>query len=151
MQGIYMRIHARHAWFLLFTLILVFLLTGCNNPLSYFSHRIIKYTSYRDIPGVTGDDIRAIDAIREKYGSLVYGAIPSTETFYTTDGEVGGYSALLCDWLSELFGIPFVPRVYEWGDILPGLESGVIDFNGDMMLADERQKKNKPKKQCKMQ
>ncbi|MDR0601105.1 MAG: transporter substrate-binding domain-containing protein, partial [Treponema sp.] len=98
------------------------------------------YSSYRDIPGVSGGEIEAIEAFREQGRSFVYGMNESTESFYDEYGVIHGYSALFCGWLSHLFGIPFTPGVYEWGDLIAGLESGRIDFTGELTANDERRK-----------
>jgi signal transduction histidine kinase/DNA-binding response OmpR family regulator/ABC-type amino acid transport substrate-binding protein len=98
------------------------------------------YTSYMDIPGVSAEEIAAIEAFRAGERSLVYGMNPSTETFYDGNGKIRGYTALFCDWLSELFGVRFEPAVYEWGGLVAGLEEGTIDFTGELTATDERRK-----------
>jgi len=99
-----------------------------------------EFTFYQDIPGVTDDEIIAIEALREEVASFVYGMNPSTEAFYDESGEIRGYTALFCDWLTELFGIPFKPGLYEWGDLVAGLETGDIDFTGELTATSERRK-----------
>jgi signal transduction histidine kinase/CheY-like chemotaxis protein/ABC-type amino acid transport substrate-binding protein len=96
------------------------------------------FSSYRDIPGVTEEEINAIEGLRGN--SFIYGMTPSTEAFIREDNAIGGFSALFCQWLSELFGIPFEPIIYEWGDLLAGLDSGRVDFTGDMVATKERRK-----------
>jgi signal transduction histidine kinase/DNA-binding response OmpR family regulator len=98
------------------------------------------YTAYRDIPGVSEDEIAAIEGLRERTASFVYGMNLTTETFYDEHGEIQGYAALFCDWLTDLFGIPFKPGVYEWGDLLAGLESRAIDFSGELTATADRRK-----------
>jgi signal transduction histidine kinase/ABC-type amino acid transport substrate-binding protein/ActR/RegA family two-component response regulator len=97
------------------------------------------FTSFRDIPGITADEIKAIEVLQGEYGSFVYGMNPTTEAF-TDDGEIKGFSALFCKWLTDLFGIPFKVTLYNWGGLMAGLESGEIDFTGDLMATPERQK-----------
>jgi signal transduction histidine kinase/CheY-like chemotaxis protein/HPt (histidine-containing phosphotransfer) domain-containing protein len=112
--------------------------SGCEDPatetqaLSSASPAAPLYPSYRDIPGLRDEEIRAIEALREAGASFIYGTVPGTESFYDQDGIIQGYSALFCDWLSRLFDIPFKPRLYEWDQLLAGLESGEIDFTGDL-------------------
>jgi len=98
------------------------------------------FASFKEIPGITEDEIRDIEALRVKHSSLIYGMTLSTETFTREDGEIGGYSALFCKWLSGLFGIPFKPVIYEWGDLLAGVEAGEIDFTGELTASDVRRK-----------
>jgi HD-GYP domain-containing protein (c-di-GMP phosphodiesterase class II) len=95
---------------------------------------------FKQIPGVTQEEIKAIEELAEQGASFVYGTLPSTESFYGKDGEIRGFTALFCDWLAELFGMPFVPKFYEWGEIIDGLETGEIDFTGELTATDERRK-----------
>ena len=98
------------------------------------------YRSYREIPGVTDVEVAAIEELREKMGSFVFGMTPSTEAFEGVGGEIGGYSALFCAWLTELFDIPFVPKLYLWNELLDGLRNGEIDFTGDLTPNEDRRK-----------
>ncbi|MDR2296028.1 MAG: transporter substrate-binding domain-containing protein, partial [Clostridiales Family XIII bacterium] len=96
------------------------------------------YASYKDIPGVTEDEAEAIEALRERTRAFVYGANLTAEAFYGENDEIMGFTALLCDWLTNLFGIPFEPKIYEWGDLIAGLETGEVDFTGELTATDER-------------
>ncbi|MDR0312634.1 MAG: transporter substrate-binding domain-containing protein [Treponema sp.] len=103
------------------------------------------FSTYLDIPGVTAEEIAAIEAIIEKQDTLIYGMILSTEAFLLEEGEggkdaVGGYAALFCEWLTGLFGIQFQPALYEWNDLFEKLDSGEIDFAGDLTRNEERLK-----------
>jgi signal transduction histidine kinase/CheY-like chemotaxis protein/HPt (histidine-containing phosphotransfer) domain-containing protein len=73
----------------------------------------------------------------------VYGADHTTEAFPIYAGEgnkIGGYTARLCEWLTGLFGIPFIPTLYEdeWDRLLLELESGKVHFTGDLIPTEER-------------
>ncbi|MDR0503277.1 MAG: transporter substrate-binding domain-containing protein, partial [Treponema sp.] len=102
--------------------------------------RVQRFSSYRDIPGVTNEEIAAIEAIRQQGQPLIFGMQLNTEAFLDFDGEIKGFNVLLCEWLTELFGIPFVPRHYAWLDLLSGLESGEIAFTGELTPNEERRK-----------
>ena len=92
-----------------FIILSLFCLTACFKVVSApFDIGLIS--SYRDIPGVTQDEIDAIEALREQNASFTYGMMLSTESFITMDGELRGFTALVCEWLEELFGIPFIPQ-----------------------------------------
>jgi len=122
-------------------LVLLFVLfSGCEKPSKSYDSKITTFASYRDIPGVTNDEIAAIESLKNKYSSFEYGMLSSTETFIMDNGEIGGYSALFCEWLSQLFGIPFKPAIYEWSDLIEGLNSDKIDFTGETTATDERRK-----------
>jgi len=103
-----------------------------------------KYHSYKDIPGVTSAETDAIESLRAKRTSFVYGMNPSSEAFYTADGTITGFSSLFCGWLSELFGISFKPAIFEWGDLVSGLSDGKIDFTGELTAAEERKNPTDP-------
>jgi len=97
------------------------------------------YASYRDIPGVTDEEIRAVEALKEQGRPFVYGMLYTSEAF-SENGEIRGFAALLCDWLSELFGIPFAPAIHDWDVLLAGLQDHSIDFTGELSATDERRK-----------
>ena len=119
----------------------IFFISGCvkqdklpgriNNP--YFS-------GYKEIPGVTEEEIRDIEALKASYSSFVFGANPSTEAFFKEDGSPGGYSAFCMKRLEDLFGIPFTLGIYEWGDLWDGLKNHTIDFSGELTATYERRK-----------
>jgi len=99
------------------------------------------FTSFKDIPGVTQDEIDAIEHLQRTRNSFRYSSIYGTEMFVGEDGRVGGFSAHICKWLSELFEIPFVPSIVEWDELVAGLESKTIDFTGELAANDERREK----------
>jgi len=115
-------------------------LTGCGEPQVSQSPAQVRFTSYKDIPGVTEEDINAIEALREQRDYFVYGVLPSTEAFIDLNGNIGGWSVLFCDWLSELFDIPFKSEFIPWDEFLAGLASFEVDFTGAMTATEERLK-----------
>ena len=121
-------------------MLLLIMLSACHKPAVHRQHEMPDFTSYRDVPGVTEDEIRVIEALQKKTPFFVYGMMSSTEAFVGENGEIGGFAALFCDWLSQLFGIPFKPVLYEWGDMMEGLEKGEVDFTGEMTATAERRK-----------
>jgi PAS domain S-box-containing protein len=101
------------------------------------------FASFRDIPGVTDEEVKAIETLRGQYGRFFYGVNQTAEAFpiyNSTDNEVGGYAALVCEWLSSLFDIPFQPVIYDWSELFLKLESGEVQFTGDLMSTEERRK-----------
>ncbi len=99
------------------------------------------YSHYKEIPGVTDEDINAVETILKNYSSLNYGVSISTEAYIQGDGSIGGFASLLCSRLSELFGITFVPNAYSWDDLIENLDSGALDFTGELTPTPERLKK----------
>ncbi|MDR0322736.1 MAG: transporter substrate-binding domain-containing protein [Treponema sp.] len=101
------------------------------------------FASFRDVPGVTAQEIAAIEALGERYSHFVYGLDHTSEAFPVhmgQDNEIGGYAARLCGWLSDLFGIPFIPSLYidDWHNLLAEFENGNVHFMGDLMPTAER-------------
>jgi PAS domain S-box-containing protein len=127
-------------YFTFAALFLLMLFSVCHKSAVYRSGETSIFTSYLDIPGVTEDEIKAVKALQKKIPFFIYGMSESTETFIGEDGEIGGYSVLFCEWLSQLFGIPFKPALYEWGDLVEGINAYEIDFTGEMTPTHERRK-----------
>ena len=94
---------------------------------------------YRQIPGITAGEIAAVESLRASHDGFSLAMMsPNTECFFDENGAVGGYSALLCQWFSDIFGIPFAPAFYDWPDILAGLADHSIDFSGEITATAER-------------
>jgi len=125
---------------ILAAIFLLLLFPGCKGSRPELYDNVIFYKSYLDIPGVTEYDIQKVNELRRHYYYFIYGMNPGTESFVNADNEIRGFSALFCQWLTELFDIPFVPVLYEWGDLIAGLESGDIHFAGDLTETEERRK-----------
>jgi len=98
------------------------------------------YASLRDIPGITQDEINAIEALKAKYGSFICAVNQNTDSFVDNSGELSGYTILFYDWLSGLFGMPFKPVLFEWDDMLKGLDSREIAFTCELTDTPERRK-----------
>ncbi|MCL2320362.1 MAG: transporter substrate-binding domain-containing protein, partial [Treponema sp.] len=125
----------------LFILAIFFpLLAGCGKPVPRVESPFPQYSDYREIPGITEEEIRAIEAIKASRASFIFGANPSTEAFIKEDGAPGGFCALCTKKFSGLFGIPFNLKIYEWGELLDGLANHSIDFSGELTATPERQK-----------
>ncbi|MCL2254568.1 MAG: transporter substrate-binding domain-containing protein [Lachnospiraceae bacterium] len=122
-----------------FTLLLfqVALLSGCD-----FAEQqagVPEYfISFRDIPGVTDAEIAAIEALISKEETYTYGMQLSTEAFYDVNGDIKGYSTLVCKRLSDLFGIKIEPTIFEWGQLIDGLNTYEVSFTGELTATQER-------------
>ncbi len=115
--------------------LIVVTLLGCRGSVSDAGAR--EFASFRDIPGVTGEEIAAIEALRIGGEPFVYAMVSSSEAFQH-DGFVHGFAALYCRFLTGLFGIEFRPELRDWDEILEGLDTGEIDFTGEMTATSER-------------
>lgn len=90
----------------------------------------VKYT---DIPGVTKEEITAIESLAQSTSFFTYGMTMSTECYRDENSNKAiGFSALFCNWLSEFFGIKFKPVIYEWNVLIKGLKDHSISFSGEI-------------------
>ncbi|MDR0497542.1 MAG: transporter substrate-binding domain-containing protein, partial [Treponema sp.] len=113
---------------------------GCsfNSDKSSFDIAVIK--TYRDIPGITDQEITAIEALKSSRKYFSYGAILSADTFILPSGTYAGFSPLFCDLLSGIFGIPFVLEIHSWEFLKNGIDNGTINFSGDFTPTLERKR-----------
>jgi len=124
-------------WILLLFFTLT-LFSSCKDSTENQSAGQPFFSSYLEIPGITLEEISAIESLQERVDSFVFGMMPNTEAFLDSNGEIKGFTALFCQWLTELLGIPFIPKHFAWNELLEGLESGGIDFAGNLTATDER-------------
>ena len=125
---------------LLTGILLLIIISGCKTGSKKDADEMKLFVSYRNIPGITDEEIEAIENIKKRYLNFNYGMTPSAEAFIAENSKIQGFSALFCEWLTELFGIPFNPIIYAWGDLLTHLETGKVDFTGEMTSTNERRK-----------
>jgi PAS domain S-box-containing protein len=125
---------------ILAAIFLLIIPSACHKSAATKPGEPLTFISYLGIPGVTGDEIKAVEELRKKTPFFIYGMQASAETFTGENGEIKGYSALFCKWLSQLFGILFKPTLYKWDDLVAGINSNEIDFTGEMTATDERRK-----------
>ncbi|MCL1927788.1 MAG: ATP-binding protein [Treponema sp.] len=114
---------------------------GCAKDVQPFvssSGAVSPFASFRDIPGVTDEEIKAIEALQKEYKAFSLGASLTTEAFINENGEIGGYTALLCEWLSDLFGIPFELGIYTSGETLEKVTAQEIDFVSNLRITEKR-------------
>ena len=60
------------------------------------------------------------------------------ELFTDENGRAHGYTVLLCDWLTALFGIPFEAEIEELGAIVHKLNAGEYGF-ASLVITEDRQ------------
>jgi signal transduction histidine kinase/ActR/RegA family two-component response regulator len=131
---------------ILYTLVFAAVILGCGSsvrePIEPQSQA--PFSSFQDIPGVTEEEIKAVDALRDRYDHFVYGMMISTEAFLKEDDKgginavAGGYTALFCEWLTGLFDIPFQLEIYAPNELIPQLNAGEIDFAGNVRATNVR-------------
>ena len=113
--------------------------TACFRKTQKLSFDISTISSYKEIPGVTEDEIEAIEALKAAGERFVYGHLLSTEAFIQEDGTNAGFTTMFCKLLSDLFGLPFAQEFFTWDILKSRVESGVIDFTGELTPTAERQ------------
>ena len=114
---------------------IILLFTSCAEP-EPLPLNINSITSYYDIPGVTQEEINAIQEF-QRQGDVFTISVPhSTEMFIDENGNAGGYTALFCQWLSELLGITFIPKIESLGIIAQQLNAGEAGFAKQVITED---------------
>ncbi|MDR1659503.1 MAG: transporter substrate-binding domain-containing protein, partial [Desulfovibrio sp.] len=98
------------------------------------------FHKYTEIPGVTDEEIAAVEALKKRYGGFTFAALYTTESFRRDDGSIGGFAGLFCAWLTDLFGVPFKLDIVEWDSLVAGLASREINFTGILTATPERRK-----------
>jgi len=130
-------IYIRKLYAALFVAFTITLFSGCGKSSEKQTEIAVDKLKFKDVPGITQAEITAIEALRKKHSYFVYGVNRTTEAFEGKDGGMNGFAVMYCDWLSKMFDIPFKPTYYEWGDLLRGLETGDVDFTGELMYVTE--------------
>jgi len=114
-------------------IVITFNLVGCTKKTQTTQASpvddMFSYSSYKDIPEVTEEEMLAVEALIARRTVFRFGVPLGTELFYREDFSFGGYSVLLCEWLSELFDITFQPEISNWGILTNRLSSHEIDFS----------------------
>ena len=133
-----------HRFYITLIVITLFfmLFSGCSKPGTAHSGTAPAWTSFREIPGVTAEEIDSVGELLVKYDHFVYAVVQTTEAFYDFEkNEINGFSALFCEWMTGLFGIQFKTVLYNWHEIIAGLENNAFDFTGEVTPTAEREKK----------
>ena len=99
----------------------------------------VWFDSFHDIPGVTEEHIQAVYALLQEHDYFTYGMMLNDEILITGYGEYQGFAPRMANWLSGLFGIPFLPTTLEWADLINGLEDGTVHFTGQLTRTPERE------------
>ena len=89
-------------------------------------------TSYRDIPGITAEEIASIEAVLATRTVFRYAVTPGTASFTTERDTLQGFSVLVCAWLSDIFDVTFQPVLAEWDELLAGLSAQTYDFSSEI-------------------
>ena len=106
-----------------------------SNTLSSYIHDFTK------IPGVTAEEIAAIDALKKKYKGFTYGTMLCSEAFELRDGTREGFSIRLAKMLSTMFGVQFEHKFYDWEDLITALEDNSLNFSGELTSTEERRRR----------
>jgi signal transduction histidine kinase/CheY-like chemotaxis protein/HPt (histidine-containing phosphotransfer) domain-containing protein len=93
---------------------------------------------YLEVPGVTREEMDAIERVRAEGRTLVFANERSSELFRTVDGKLGGAGVLIASWLTDFFGVEVEPAIVPWRGIVTGLEDGTVDFTAEMNPTPER-------------
>ena len=117
----------------------VLCLSGCEKSAEPEASPIDAIKTFRDIPGITDEEIAAIEQLQASGKGFTYGMLDSTEAFLSENNERDGFAVLLCELLSSIFEIDFALEVYGWSELISGIESMSIDFTGETTPTEVRQ------------
>ena len=92
----------------------------------------VDYATYKDVPGVTEEEIKSIETYKKGISFFTYGMTMSTECFRNDENITMGFAAIYCEWLSEFFGVKFKPVIYTWDVLVKGLNDHSIAFTGEV-------------------
>ncbi|GHV95283.1 hypothetical protein AGMMS50293_16030 [Spirochaetia bacterium] len=92
----------------------------------------IEYNHYTLVPGITAEEIAAIEELAKSTSFFTYGMRQSTECFRNEENITSGFAALVCDWLTDFFGIKFRPVIYNWDFLRKGIEDLSISFTSEV-------------------
>jgi len=94
-------------------------------------------SSYRDVSGITQEEIDAVNALRAEGREFIYAVIPGEEAFIHEDGTLGGFAVRFTEWLSDFFDLPFEVEVTPWPELIGGLQEGRFDFTAQLIHAED--------------
>ena len=130
-------------FFVLLLLPIVMLFASCQQASTPVDERTTvaqSYANYKQIPGVTQDEIAAVERVISVRDSLELGAQLSSNAFYTEDDRIGGFYSLLCERFSSLFGVPFKTSIYDKGILNTRFVDGDIDFTCEFLFESDPEK-----------
>ena len=117
--------------FALSALLVLLCVAGCENA-PREPKKLPPVTNFRDIPGISPKEIAAIENILATRKNFTGTVMPGSDFFPGEGGQLQGFSPLLYEWLSSLFGIPFIPVSVEWDALVDGIEKKQFDFSVDI-------------------
>ncbi|MCL2147598.1 MAG: GGDEF domain-containing protein, partial [Synergistaceae bacterium] len=120
---------------ILFSLIMLSL-AGCRAVSN--EKQPLEIKTYKDVPGVTDEEIAGIEALKSNRGEFSYGSLYGTEAFFQPDGSTAGFSSEFCSFLSDFFGMDFVLEIYEWDELTRNIVDKSLDFTGELTSTEER-------------
>ena len=96
------------------------------------SFDIFSFESYRDIPGITDEEISAIEALKSARRRFSYGNTFTAGALVLPGGSYYGFSAEFRELLSNLFGIPFAQVFHDWEELEAGIDNWDVDFTDEI-------------------
>lgn len=105
------------------------------------SSQLESIPNYHSIPGVTQEEIAAVEALKATRGTFSLGHLNTTESFRKSDGEYTGFVLEICRVLSSLLDVQVTPKAYEdWGELKKDIDSWQTDFSAEFTYTPERAK-----------
>jgi signal transduction histidine kinase/ABC-type amino acid transport substrate-binding protein/CheY-like chemotaxis protein/HPt (histidine-containing phosphotransfer) domain-containing protein len=124
---------------LIITCAFIFGSTGCSDSeYNAESFNIREIDSFRDIPGITSEEIEAVERLLAERDKFTFTNMLSTEAFISHDNTYAGFKTELCRLLSDLFGVEFIQEFHEWDNLKSGIDNLTLDFTAELTATPER-------------
>ena len=115
--------------------------TSCLAVPGKHTSGVSSIQTYRDIPGITNEEINAIEALKASRRFFSYGTMFSAEAFVSQDGfTYSGFTPKLRALLADLFEVPFIQEIHSRADLIAGFNNYHIDFTGELISSADRRK-----------
>ncbi|MDR1656395.1 MAG: response regulator [Deltaproteobacteria bacterium] len=96
---------------------------------------------FRNIPGVTAEEVQAVERLQAEGRVIVFGTNESNEAYPTRHRGKGGFLIRLGESFSEMLGLKFSHQFVDRRQLVGALDSSVIDLAGEITYdAANRQK-----------
>ncbi|MDR2351743.1 MAG: transporter substrate-binding domain-containing protein [Deltaproteobacteria bacterium] len=105
-------------------------------PTQDFSEPYFRH--YTEIPGVTPEEIAAIETVKKNRSFFILGNTFSEQCYLNSDGQVRGFNVSLANWLTSLFGIEFRSQIYNWDALIDGMAANTLDFTTELSPSRDR-------------
>ena len=118
--------------YLLFILHLLIILSGCSKINDDLIIKNNLISNYKNIPGITNEEIKQIEVLKNEKKKIIFGTLKSDEIFSNRDQTNNGFIKQICGLFSYIFDIPFITEYYDWETLENEVLCENVDFTDIM-------------------